>query len=192
MKTLKDFGFGKRSIEDSIYFEVTEMVDGLLAREGDILIGTDFNAPIINILWQMVANSRFTPEDSEGMKMVDKVSTIFTVGMAVEQIPFIINKLFPSLTGFKAKTDAWKGITSYLRHIVKQHEADFDPDNPKDFIDVYLTEIYKQKDSQDYNIEDLLMCIFDFFVAGTETSSTTLKWIVLYLTIHQDVQERCK
>ena len=55
---------------------------------------------------------------------------------------------------------------------------------------VYLNEISKQKESKDYNIEALVMCIFDFFVAGTETSSTTLKWIVLYLTIHQDVQER--
>ena len=34
--------------------------------------------------------------------------------------------------------------------------------------------------------------IYDFFVAGTETSSTTLKWILLYLSLHQEVQHRAR
>jgi len=34
--------------------------------------------------------------------------------------------------------------------------------------------------------------MMDFFGAGTETSSNTLKWIVLYLTLYQDVQDRCR
>ena len=36
------------------------------------------------------------------------------------------------------------------------------------------------------------MCLFDFLLTGTETSSTTLKWLVLYLTLHQEVQDRCR
>ena len=31
----------------------------------------------------------------------------------------------------------------------------------------------------------ILSVIYDFFVAGTETSSTTLKWVVLHLVLHQ-------
>ena len=31
--------------------------------------------------------------------------------------------------------------------------------------------------------------LVDFFLAGTETSSTTLKWCLLFLTRHQDHQE---
>ena len=38
---------------------------------------------------------------------------------------------------------------------------------------------------QVYNSDELMNCIWDFLNAGTETSSTTLKWALLYLTIHQ-------
>ena len=36
-----------------------------------------------------------------------------------------------------------------------------------------------------YTRADLCVMLLDFFQAGTETSSTTIKWIVLYLTINQ-------
>ena len=74
---------------------------------------------------------------------------------------------------------------------VEEHSADIDPENPKDFIDVYLAAIGKDS-AQDLNMLDLTGCIWDFFMAGTETSSTTLKWIVLYLVLHQNVQDRYK
>ena len=74
--------------------------------------------------------------------------------------------------------------------IVEKHASELVPNNPKDFIDVYLNEIEKQSEGHEYNKKDLIGCIYDFFVAGTETSSTTLKWVVLYLTLHQDVQDR--
>eukprot|EP00091_Calanus_sinicus_P014080 TRINITY_DN31434_c0_g1_i1.p1 TRINITY_DN31434_c0_g1~~TRINITY_DN31434_c0_g1_i1.p1 ORF type:complete len:123 (-),score=17.30 TRINITY_DN31434_c0_g1_i1:61-429(-) len=31
----------------------------------------------------------------------------------------------------------------------------------------------------------------DLMAAGSETSSTTLMWIILYLVVHPDVQEKC-
>ena len=70
---------------------------------------------------------------------------------------------------------------------VEKRRGFHDPENPADFIDVYLSELEK---GNDLSVLDLVACIQDFFMAGTETSSTTLKWILLYLTLHQDVQER--
>ena len=122
--------------------------------------------------------------------MVDRVTTIFKLGVAVEQTPLVLNKMFPSLTGYKIQSEAYRSILEYLLEVVKQHEANLDPDNPQDFIDLYLTEIIGQNSGEDYNVPDLVACIYDFFLAGTETSSTTLKWIVLYLTTNENVQDR--
>ena len=48
------------------------------------------------------------------------------------------------------------------------------------------------EDDEALNTDDLTINLFDFLLAGTETSSTTLKWLVLYLTLHQEVQDRCR
>ena len=48
------------------------------------------------------------------------------------------------------------------------------------------------EDDEGLNTDDLAINLFDFLLAGTETSSTTLKWVVLYLTLHQEVQDRCR
>ena len=48
------------------------------------------------------------------------------------------------------------------------------------------------EDDEGLNTDDLTMCLFDFLLAGTDTSSTTLKWVGLYLTLHQEVQDRCR
>ena len=48
------------------------------------------------------------------------------------------------------------------------------------------------EDDDGLNTDDLTCCLADFLVAGTETTANTLKWMVLYLTLHQEVQDRCR
>ena len=74
---------------------------------------------------------------------------------------------------------------------IKNHEETLDESNPRDFIDVYLAEL-KSGSNEHLTKEDLVITIVDMFVAGTETSSTTLKWILLYLVLYQDVQDKCR
>ena len=42
-----------------LFLEIDEMIEKYSLEKGDTLIGLDFNLPIINILWQMVASSRY-------------------------------------------------------------------------------------------------------------------------------------
>ena len=85
------------------------------------------------------------------------------------------------------RADSIRNVRDHLIEEVKLHQDVHDPENPQDFIDVYLAE---QEKVDELNILDLTASIHDFFTAGTETSSTTLKWVLLYLILHQDVQDR--
>lgn len=39
-----------------------------------------------------------------------------------------------------------------------------------------------------FNEQNLIMCVLDLFLAGTETTSTTLCWGLIYLITNQDMQ----
>ena len=61
----------------------------LIVQNSDVLMRNDFNIPIINILWQMVAGYRFDKNDSN----VKNVTEIFLDGIKIHYIPFPILKV---------------------------------------------------------------------------------------------------
>ena len=84
LKTLKDFGFGKQSLESTINTEIDEMITKYSLHQGDIKIGSDFNIPVISILWKIVSGSRITMDSTESVRMVELVNEIFAKGNQVE------------------------------------------------------------------------------------------------------------
>merc|ERR1719319_1338310 len=166
IRTLKDFGLGRQSLEETIHFEVMELIEQFFDRPGDLLLSEHFNVPIINVLWQMLASSRFDLSKPKDAKLMEAVRDIFDNGLKTDFCPLFIAKLFPKSSGLARMTEVCAELNEYLGDVIKQHSEELDPDHPKDFIDVFL--------------------------AGTETSSTTLKWAVLYLTLYPEVQQRCR
>eukprot|EP00092_Neocalanus_flemingeri_P018174 GFUD01019671.1.p1 GENE.GFUD01019671.1~~GFUD01019671.1.p1 ORF type:complete len:482 (+),score=104.99 GFUD01019671.1:156-1601(+) len=189
LKTLKDFGFGKQSLEETINIEVEEIINHFLSTKEDFLLGSDFNVPIINILWQLVAGSRFTPEDPEGMEMVASVNRLFKDLVKMAVIPLKLMKMFPKLTDYADNVKVYEIQKKYIFKQIEEHEETQNIEHPRDFIDVYLNEM---RNNVEFTKNDLALSMMDFLHAGTETSSTTLKWIVLYLTMYQDVQDKCR
>ena len=61
----------------------------LYLKDSDVLIGQDFNIPIINILWQLVAGYRFEKDN----KNVNNVSEIFQEGIKIHLIPMFLLKV---------------------------------------------------------------------------------------------------
>ncbi len=61
LSTLKEFGFGKKSMSSLISFEATELADRMAEEyaEKDFTVDQTFNIPIFNILWQIVAGKRY-------------------------------------------------------------------------------------------------------------------------------------
>ena len=197
MKTLKDFGFGKQSLEETINEECRELIENLLSQSSennheDILLSSEFNIPVINILWQMVAASRITKEDLAGMAVVASVNDQFKHGVKISMLPLALMKVFPKLTSYQMRIDIYDIQKDYILKEIKRHEETFEPSHMRDFIDVYLAELRAGPQDGSFTQEDLTITMMDFLQAGSETSSTTLKWLVLYWTLNQEVQERCR
>merc|ERR1712080_74701 len=78
---------------------------------------------------------------------------------------------------------------------IKEHEDTIDPNDPRDFIDKTLIEIANTTDpaSSFYGNkgkENLAHVLLDLFIAGSETTSTTLTWAVLYMARYPEVQQK--
>ncbi|MPC51246.1 Cytochrome P450 2D15 [Portunus trituberculatus] len=67
--------------------------------------------------------------------------------------------------------------------------ADRELRNGDNFAALYLKEIEK-KENPNFNMDQLMGVIFDLFVAGMETTSSTLTTAVYLMAKHQDVQRR--
>ena len=67
--------------------------------------------------------------------------------------------------------------------------------DPRDFTDSMLIEISKTTDKSssfygESGIENLRNTLFDLFLAGSETTSTTLTWAALYMVRYPEVQKK--
>ncbi|GAB1288647.1 Cytochrome P450, family 2, subfamily j, polypeptide 7 [Apodemus speciosus] len=76
--------------------------------------------------------------------------------------------------------------------VIDGHQKDWNPAEPRDFIDAFLTEMkkYPDKTTTSFNEENLICTILDLFFAGSDSTSTALSWALLYMTLNPEVQEK--
>ncbi|KAL0196490.1 hypothetical protein M9458_010062, partial [Cirrhinus mrigala] len=84
----------------------------------------------------------------------------------------------------------WREVIDFVREKVNAHRVDYDPSNPRDYIDCFLGEMENLKDDSaaGFDVENLCFCTLDLFGAGTETTSTTLYWGLLYMVKYSEIQ----
>jgi cytochrome P450 family 2 subfamily J len=107
----------------------------------------------------------------------------------------IVARIAPKLSGYEKLLADIFPILEFLRKPIEQHKATFQPGQPRDFIDVYLEEMRNSKDPnssfyKEKGEQSILFSVFDLFLAGAETTSTTLQWTFLYLAIFFEVQKK--
>ncbi|XP_068117908.1 cytochrome P450 2D6-like isoform X2 [Hyperolius riggenbachi] len=79
--------------------------------------------------------------------------------------------------------------------VLEEHKRSRVPGQPRDYIDCYLEEMEKEEkdgSKKTFDEKSLFTCMVDLFVAGTETTSSTLEWGLLYMMLHPDIQEKCR
>ena len=158
-----------------------------------------FHIPVINILWQIVAGERYDYEDVQLVEITKKVTSLTRVQLfqpnAATFLP-ILGKLFPKIDQPASYKAIWD-IKLYVEELVQKHRDTFDPDNIRDFIDMYLLRVQQeQREESTFHpkrgYEEIACIVTDLFLAGMDTTAITLQFAIIFMVNNQEVQLKAR
>ncbi|XP_078524959.1 cytochrome P450 2D6-like [Lissotriton helveticus] len=197
LSTLRNFGLGKKSMEERIREETSYLLQYFENKMGSSFDPRfAINNAVSNIICSIVFGRRFEYDDSFFRNLIRLVSENLkeTSGVWAEiynAVPLVRRLPLPHQRVLKrAET-----INAFLKSAQEEHKETLIPGEPRDYIDCYLEEMEKQKKEHGgeslFEDENLMSTLADLFIAGTETTATTLLWGLLYMMAFPDVQVQC-
>ncbi|XP_061185646.1 cytochrome P450 2C18-like [Saccostrea echinata] len=193
LMTLRKFGFGKRCLESQIMEEVDCFMEKLENYESEAFdIQSVLNASVANVICSLLFGKRFDYEDARFKRLIYLLSR--SLSSVTTSSPVFI---FPSLRHIRifnidSIEEDFNVMREFINETIEEHRRHFDEDHINDFIDAFLLE-QKQRSNEintTFTDENLNQTLRDFFVAGTESTSTTLKWAFLYLIHYPHWQKK--
>ncbi|NXL22644.1 CP2U1 protein, partial [Setophaga kirtlandii] len=195
LSTLRHFGVGRHSLEPKIIEELNFVKEEMGKHGKD-----SFNPfPIIrnavsNVICSMAFGKRFNYEDDEFKTMLKNMAR--ALELSVNSYVILVNicpwLYYLPFGPFRELRQTELDITAFLKRIIAQHRDTLDAANPRDFIDMYFIHAEEEKNSKESSFNDdyLFFIIGDLFIAGTDTTSNTLLWCLLYMCLYPEVQEK--
>uniref|UniRef100_F6R4L7 Cytochrome P450 family 2 subfamily B member 6 n=1 Tax=Equus caballus TaxID=9796 RepID=F6R4L7_HORSE len=194
LATMRNFGMGKRSVEERIQEEAQFLMEELRNTKGALQDPTFFfHAITANIICSIVFGKRFSFRDPEFLRLLDlfyrSFALISSFSSQVFQLFSDFLKHFPG-THRQVYRNLME-INTFIGRSVEEHRKTLDPSNPRDLIDTYLLRMDKKSDpNTEFHQQNLIITVLSLFFAGTETTSTTLRYGFLLMLKYPHITER--
>ncbi|XP_043852322.1 cytochrome P450 2F2 [Dromiciops gliroides] len=195
IQILRNFGMGKKSIEERILEEEDFLLEELKKTEGAPFDPTFvLSRSVSNIICSVIFGSRFDYEDERLLKIIQLINDNFKIMSSpwgemynifpglLQWIPGPHHRLFQNYGSMKV----------LIEQSIHEHQASLDSSCPSDFIDCFLIKMAEEAQSSGshFHMETLVKTTHNLLFGGTETVGTTLRHSFLLLMKHPHIQAR--
>ncbi|XP_075057370.1 cytochrome P450 2B19-like [Mixophyes fleayi] len=195
ISTLRDFGMGKKTLENKITEEAECLTRTFKSYGGKPFNNkTILNAAVSNIIVSILLNHRFEYDDPTILQLMNLINE--SIRLAARPMVTIYNT-FPSVMGWlpgvhKIIFKNIKHLHSFIRATFTKQKQELDVNNQKNLIDAFLAKQQEEKPESTlyYHNDNLIALMVDLFVAGMETTTTTLRWSLLLMMKYPDIQKK--
>ncbi len=194
LSALRNMGVGKSSFEDQISRETSVLIKELSRKAGQVFDPRKLitNA-VSNVICSVVFGKQYSYDDPEFRELLGIAERHIRLAGAGGAQAFVkALQYLPTKTNRELIKNADR-MEAFTQKQIDEHRAKFDPDNVRDYTDVYLQEIRLHKERGEVlhlKEENVFGAVNNVFGAGVETTSTTLRWAFLYMITHPEIQRR--
>ncbi|XP_029111791.1 vitamin D 25-hydroxylase [Scleropages formosus] len=192
---LRHFGSGQRWFESKISEECCFLVEAMDKHGGKPFdpkrLLTNAVSNITNLI---VFGDRFAYDDHDFQRMIEIFSE--NVELAASGWAFLYNA-FPwiELLPFGKHKRLFRNATDvydFLQRLVERSARNRTHHSPRHYIDAYLDEMEKAAGDPkaSYSHENLIFSTGELIIAGTETTTSAIRWAVLYMALYPHIQEK--
>uniref|UniRef100_A0A8D2PBH8 Cytochrome P450 n=1 Tax=Zosterops lateralis melanops TaxID=1220523 RepID=A0A8D2PBH8_ZOSLA len=186
LSALRNFGMGKKSLEDRVVEEAEFLCSAIKSEEGKSF---DIHVLVNNAVCNMICTIVFGDRFDYGDETFNKLLQLFQNSLNEETgfLPQLLNvvPILVRIPGVPQKVfRAQKELIDFIDVILDKHMKTWDPAYSRDLTDVFLKEMEKNG----FHYRNLRLVAQDLFTAGSETTSTTLRWALLYMLLHPEIQ----
>ncbi|XP_054247361.1 cytochrome P450 2K4-like [Indicator indicator] len=194
LSTLRDFGMGKRTIEIRVLEEVNSLIKYFQSYHGKPFdTKMILNNAVSNVICSILFGERFEYDDPVFLtllKMINENTKLLGSPM------ILLYNFYPSigfLSGaYRTVLQNVSELNAFLQKLFKEHKEEFNENNLTGFVDAFLMKQQQEakKPHTAFSNGNLLFSTLDLFAAGSETTSTTMRWGLLLMMKYPEIQRK--
>ncbi|XP_022106868.1 cytochrome P450 2J6-like [Acanthaster planci] len=191
---LRSFGTGTSSFEDKIRREAEQLI-----REYGAFEGVPFDPKpklgnaVANVICSVIFGKRYEYSDREFTRLqglLGRNVELLGAGGAVNFFPGLRHLPFLAVDEVLSNSEE---ILNFLENIINSNDTAHGDGSSK-FTDAYLgtnpARLSLADDCPQLRGRNIVGTISNLFAAGSETTSTTLQWALLYMVVYPKIQQR--